>query len=151
MVPGGGAGKQPVTGFHVLREVTIRKYCGSQPGIHGLTWADIPGRHTISEYLLREGCADQSAPELRDIFVFLLSIMVPMGENRTEIYPYVNTISTRGKVRMLLPAGIITLLVSIRKSWYTKPFPILVMLAGLQCVDGLGELPGGPAAFLAGK
>ena len=31
---------------------------------------------------------------------------------------------------MLLPAGTITLLVSIRKSWYTESFPILVILRG---------------------
>jgi hypothetical protein len=34
-------------------DVTIRKYCGSRPGIHGLTWADAPSGHTISEYLRR--------------------------------------------------------------------------------------------------
>lgn len=31
--------------------VSVRKYCGSRPGIQGLTWADALGDHTISEYL----------------------------------------------------------------------------------------------------
>ena len=38
-------------------KVTIRKYCGARPGIHGLTCTLTSGNHTISEYLqLKKRC-----------------------------------------------------------------------------------------------
>jgi NADH dehydrogenase FAD-containing subunit len=45
---------KPAAGGHIVLDdgtefVSIRKYRGSRPGICGLTWADAPSDHTISE------------------------------------------------------------------------------------------------------
>src|ERR1700730_4356955 len=64
MLPGcSGSARRRLSGMHCqvsqsgidqeCAVVTIRKYCGSRPGIHRLTWADAPSDHTISEYLRR--------------------------------------------------------------------------------------------------